>query len=1047
MDSRKALDPGTIRLSDGLGGYKEYYIKCEIGRGGSCIAYDGSYVSNQGVPISVHVKEFYPYKLDIKREPDGNLSVGPSDLAEYESHRERVARSFKKHSELFGMNGLTNYLAVPENIFFANNTIYMVTAYSQGRILTADHDWSVRDIIGMHISLSKTIFRLHQAGYLYLDLKPGNIWILEGQPQLQRLLDFDSILPVNYEDRNAWDYRICFTRGFAPVEQQEGDLRKIGKWSDIYSIGALLFYMLFGRTPSARDCSAYAVYDFSQSICSKAHYSSRLYRNLEEIFHKTLASYYKDRYQNVSELTRKFEEAWQYAAEKTLYAHPSYIAKPPFFIGRRDELERLRQWLFEADSKCLILSGMDGIGKSTLIRRFLTDTENQYDQVFWLLYTDSMEKTLGDDSQLLISSVGKSVEESAGDYYIRKLKALKESLKDENSIFVIDNYQGDFNKAFYSFLSGNWRVIVITRENRDDNDFTHMELPEISDPADLYCFIENHAGCPVTEENAAYVNNIIEKTYRNTLLLELISRQIGKSYLSFKQMSDILDQTGLFHLRKEKIHYVKDTEVFHDTFASVITRIFTIDSMDSARQNILRIVAVLSVPVIPVSDLKYLYPEISLDVLNDLKDEGWLKGGHNIEMHPLIRETVIQNEWLAEARSLLMTVFPRILDYLKKNGKAGIYPLQDSPGSFIGSLPKGSSPVRQFFLKNSLASDDLSSLELKDIVMTPSASGEMWKELYRFVRYGMACLEFSASHNVLYKSDLYFALEYAVLMNLPADEEELSVIYAKELIDDSGTDDDYIYFKIAERLTDLLTNREEYREAKIYIEKFRTFAAFCDTAFAWGRFYDILSWYFDCRIGGRYYLAAENKMLMKAIDQSIEYMGKSSRPEARKYYGKYLLDKANVLMRTSRPGRRRSIRLLMEAKEAFESRGNVSAQDVFSYYMVCARYYTSVSRNRDSASYYIQKAMESAGQSQMAPIEIINQIIIPAADMLLELEDEKGSEALLLHALSICGQMEQLLPYQRRRNDLYKCLLDMYIQMGDREKARKIEQIINESAY
>ena len=79
--------------------------------------------------------------------------------------------------------------------------------------------------------------------------------------------------------------------------------------------------------------------------------------------------------------------------------------------------------------------------------------------------------------------------------------------------------------------------------------------------------------------------------------------------------------------------------------------------------------------------------------------------------------------------------------------------------------------------------------------------------------------------------------------------------------------------------------------------------------------------------------------------------------------------------------------------------------------------------------------------------EIIDQIIIPAADMLLELEDEKGSEALLLHALSICGQMEQLLPYQRRRNDLYKCLLDVYIQMGDREKARKIEQIINGSAY
>ena len=91
--------------------------------------------------------------------------------------------------------------------------------------------------------------------------------------------------------------------------------------------------------------------------------------------------------------------------------------------------------------------------------------------------------------------------------------------------------------------------------------------------------------------------------------------------------------------------------------------------------------------------------------------------------------------------------------------------------------------------------------------------------------------------------------------------------------------------------------------------------------------------------------------------------------------------------------------------------------------------------------------MKAAGQSQMAPIEIIDQIIIPAADMLLELEDEKGSETLLHHALSICAQLEQLLPYQRRRTDLYKCLLDVYIQMDDREKARKMEQILNGSAY
>ena len=362
-------------------------------------------------------------------------------------------------------------------------------------------------------------------------------------------------------------------------------------------------------------------------------------------------------------------------------------------------------------------------------------------------------------------------------------------------------------------------------------------------------------------------------------------------------------------------------------------------------------------------------------------------------------------------------------------------------------MPKESRPVRRRFLKNSLPSDDPSSLELDDIVITDPASGKTQQELQRFIRYGIACLELCVSDDGLYKSDMYFAMEYAVLMNLPADEEDLSLMLAKEWIDDSETGDDFIYFKIAERLTDLLTDRGKYREAKIYIEKFRTFAEKCNTDFAWGRYYDILSWYYDCRIGGRYYLIAENRMQMKAIDQSVEYMQRSPRPEAMHYYGLHLLSKVNVLMRTGKPGRNKCTRLLMDAKKAFESSAFVSAQDVFSYYLVCARYYTSVSRSRNDAEYYIQKAMDAAGQSKMAPIEIIDQVIIPAADMMLELQGAKESESLLLRALETCEQLKELLPYQRRKKDLYQCLLDVYRQTGNQEKVLEIEQILNGSAY
>ena len=48
MDGRKALTPGTILKLRTSAGYTAYSVHREIGRGGSCIAYDASTADNLG---------------------------------------------------------------------------------------------------------------------------------------------------------------------------------------------------------------------------------------------------------------------------------------------------------------------------------------------------------------------------------------------------------------------------------------------------------------------------------------------------------------------------------------------------------------------------------------------------------------------------------------------------------------------------------------------------------------------------------------------------------------------------------------------------------------------------------------------------------------------------------------------------------------------------------------------------------------------------------------------------------------------------------------
>ena len=78
-------------------------------------------------------------------------------------------------------------------------------------------------------STAEVIRRIHDHGWLYLDIKPENIFVLEGTHEIVQLFDFDSLVPMDIASRSGAeeDYRISHTRGFSAVEQQRGDIRRL----------------------------------------------------------------------------------------------------------------------------------------------------------------------------------------------------------------------------------------------------------------------------------------------------------------------------------------------------------------------------------------------------------------------------------------------------------------------------------------------------------------------------------------------------------------------------------------------------------------------------------------------------------------------------------------------------------------------------------------------------------------------------------------------------------------------------------------------------
>lgn len=1024
MDSRIALKSGLLKLYDGRGNSKEYYIEKEIGRGGTCIAYDGSYNSNQGVPIRVRIKECYPFTLRIERRDDGFLTVQDSDAHLFEERKEEVANSFKLHSKLFGTNGLTNAVSAPSDIYVANNTLYIVTAYSEGQTLTEYTISSIKDAMTIIKNLASSIEKLHSSGSLYLDIKPGNVWILKNQANSVHLFDFDSILPIDHMgDINT--YRLSYTRGFAPVEQQLGQMKRIGPWSDIYSIGALLFYLIFKRTPSARECEKNTHYAF-ENVCDISRYNKKLFLYLEELFHNALAPFYRNRYQSVSEFIQELNKAEEYADERKIIVIPSHLTKPVLFVGRSLELTKLNAW-YHSDEKCIIISGIDGNGKSTLARQFLYDIRNEYDNVFWLSYRDSFKKTIVDDSQLNITTTEKDPEESIDEYYVRKRNKLTEVLYEENNVYVIDDFRGDIDKAFIEFLVGPWKVIVITRENRKEPRFEMINIPDIVEKEYLYHIVEFHSGEKISDNDIQYVDNMILKACHNLLILELISKQIRASRLSIKELSDELHYITLPQLKREKITFIKDDEIYHETIAAVIERLFSIGDMSGEKQNLLKIMAVLSDGYVWFSEMIYIYRDLTMDGLNELIAEGWIQEieKYRFTMNPLLREILANSGWTDEAKEALDKARECIYRRIHIDGLHDEYPKM-----FVDHYKRNK--FAREILKRA-AKRGGRKARFKEILLERVERSDYDRPsdkytLNRYLQFANNWISFSEQKEEDIKKnmpDTYVEMVNKVMLNLSSDEEELCLKYALMLYEDPYVLDPTGYIDLIEKLISIAIKRNDFTKAEEYLNSARHSLYWYISFFVKGRYNELLIVYYIARKENNKYTNYDTKYLKDCIDHALWFMRISRNPRKLIYYSRYLVEKADFLIRTASGSRKEIEKALDIARNSVNNNALPYSEARYKLFLAEASYYTYVQKDFVRAVEFMVKAIDASRGKFHSQLDFIDNILIPNINLFREHKEFFLAEKYLKDFISVCDKKREVAPYERKKKQLEVLLSDI----------------------
>ncbi len=187
---------------------------------------------------SLAIERVFAIKIiNLKQTPDG-LSA--------EEIRARLNR------EVSVIGKLRNPHIVPfyETLELYDTFIGIVMDYVEGETLESlvnrEHPMSFERIMNLLKQISNGLYEAHQAGMTHRDLKPENFMVerLPAQGDFLHILDFGI---VRVEDG------VSLTRGFlgTPLyaSPEQATAGKIDHRSDLYSLGAVLFFMLTGQAP------------------------------------------------------------------------------------------------------------------------------------------------------------------------------------------------------------------------------------------------------------------------------------------------------------------------------------------------------------------------------------------------------------------------------------------------------------------------------------------------------------------------------------------------------------------------------------------------------------------------------------------------------------------------------------------------------------------------------------------------------------------------------------------------------------------------------
>lgn len=230
----------------------KYRIVRTLGQGGFGITYEAEQVM---LRRRVALKEFFMKDCCERDDATSRVTVGTGSQRELV---EKFRGKFIREAQMMAGMDHPNVVRVLD-VFEENETAYYVMenlsggslkgkVEAQGPLSEADAEKYIREV-------ADALAYIHSLNTVHLDVKPSNI-LLNARGEAV-LIDFGISKHYDSAGEQTSSTPVGISKGYAPLEQgRDGDVSQFRPSTDIYALGATLYYLVSGIVPPEASVAA-----------------------------------------------------------------------------------------------------------------------------------------------------------------------------------------------------------------------------------------------------------------------------------------------------------------------------------------------------------------------------------------------------------------------------------------------------------------------------------------------------------------------------------------------------------------------------------------------------------------------------------------------------------------------------------------------------------------------------------------------------------------------------------------------------------------------